>query len=69
MKRSTGSNIVGSALIALSLTACGASGADDVTVDDLVDRYHTVCDPRLNGRQGLDLAFAVAELIRTSGFA
>ena len=51
-----------------NVTEC-LGGADDVTVDDLVDRYHTVCDPRLNGRQGLDLAFAVAELIRTSGFA
>jgi 3-deoxy-7-phosphoheptulonate synthase len=47
---------------------------DDVTeclggeaeVDDLDVRYETMCDPRLNGRQGLDLAFRVAELLRTS---
>ena len=51
-----------------NVTEC-LGGADDLQVADLVDRYHTVCDPRLNGRQGLDLAFAVAELIRTSGFA
>jgi 3-deoxy-D-arabino-heptulosonate 7-phosphate (DAHP) synthase class II len=25
-----------------------------------------VCDPRLNGRQSLDLAFRVAELIRSN---
>ena len=30
---------------------------------DLDDRYETMCDPRLNGRQSLDLAFRVAELI------
>ena len=51
-----------------NVTEC-LGGADDLQVSDLVDRYQTVCDPRLNGRQGLDLAFAVAELIRTSGFA
>jgi len=51
-----------------NVTEC-LGGADDLQVSDLVDRYQTVCDPRLNARQGLDLAFAVAELIRTSGFA
>ena len=30
---------------------------------DLDDRYETMCDPRLNARQSLDLAFRVAELI------
>ena len=30
-------------------------------------RYETVCDPRLNGRQSLDLAFQLADLIRTNG--
>ena len=28
---------------------------------DLADRYHTHCDPRLNGEQALELAFLVAE--------
>ncbi|MFM8648187.1 MAG: class II 3-deoxy-7-phosphoheptulonate synthase [Actinomycetota bacterium] len=51
-----------------NVTEC-LGGADDLQVADLVDRYHTVCDPRLNARQGLDLAFAAAELIRSSGFA
>ena len=44
---------------------------DDVTeclggsneVADLNIRYETMCDPRLNGRQGIDLAFRVAELL------
>ena len=30
---------------------------------DLDARYETMCDPRLNGRQSLDLAFQVAELL------
>jgi 3-deoxy-7-phosphoheptulonate synthase len=45
---------------------------DDVTEclgggDDLVDlerRYETRCDPRLNARQSLDLAFRVCELVQ-----
>ena len=51
-----------------NVTEC-LGGADDLTDADLDDRYQTVCDPRLNARQGLDLAFGVAELIRSSGFA
>ena len=51
-----------------NVTEC-LGGADDLTDADLDDRYQTVCDPRLNARQGLDLAFGVAELIRYSGFA
>jgi 3-deoxy-7-phosphoheptulonate synthase len=30
---------------------------------DLEFRYETMCDPRLNGRQSLDLAFRVADLL------
>ncbi|MCE2855371.1 MAG: 3-deoxy-7-phosphoheptulonate synthase class II [Ilumatobacteraceae bacterium] len=48
------------------VTEC-LGGADDLGNDDLDDRYETVCDPRLNGRQSLDLAFRVAELIRANG--
>jgi 3-deoxy-7-phosphoheptulonate synthase len=48
------------------VTEC-LGGADDLGNDDLNDRYETVCDPRLNGRQSLDLAFRVAELIRANG--
>jgi 3-deoxy-7-phosphoheptulonate synthase len=46
-----------------NVTEC-TGGADEITNDNLNDRYETMCDPRLNGRQGLDLAFRVAELIR-----
>jgi 3-deoxy-7-phosphoheptulonate synthase len=48
------------------VTEC-TGGTHDVTSDDLNERYQTICDPRLNGRQGLDLAFRVAELIRNHG--
>jgi 3-deoxy-7-phosphoheptulonate synthase len=30
----------------------------------LNDRYHTVCDPRLNAEQSIDMAFLVAELLK-----
>jgi 3-deoxy-7-phosphoheptulonate synthase len=43
------------------VTEC-LGGADDIS--ELDSRYETVCDPRLNARQSLDLAFRVAELVR-----
>ncbi len=41
-------------------------GGSDAISDDhhLGSNYTTICDPRLNGRQSLDLAFRVAELLR-----
>ena len=36
-------------------------------LEDHLDRnYATLCDPRLNARQSLDLAFRVAELMRAA---
>jgi len=32
-----------------------------VTDAALADRYHTHCDPRLNGAQSIELAFLLAE--------
>ncbi|MDJ0770582.1 MAG: 3-deoxy-7-phosphoheptulonate synthase class II [Ilumatobacter sp.] len=46
------------------VTEC-IGGADDLQDADLDHRYETVCDPRLNGRQSLELAFRTAELIRS----
>jgi 3-deoxy-7-phosphoheptulonate synthase len=46
-----------------NVTEC-VGGADKILDSQLDDRYETVCDPRLNGRQSLDLAFRVAELLR-----
>ncbi len=45
------------------VTEC-LGGAHDVSDTDLSTRYETMCDPRLNASQGLDLAFRVAELLR-----
>jgi 3-deoxy-7-phosphoheptulonate synthase len=45
------------------VTEC-LGGAEEILDADLDDRYETVCDPRLNGRQSLDLAFRVAELLK-----
>ena len=45
------------------VTEC-LGGADEVLDEHLASRYETMCDPRLNARQSLDLAFEVAELLR-----
>jgi 3-deoxy-7-phosphoheptulonate synthase len=44
------------------VTEC-LGGGDALGHADLDDRYETMCDPRLNGRQSIDLAFRVAELL------
>jgi 3-deoxy-7-phosphoheptulonate synthase len=46
-----------------NVTEC-LGGADALSDTDLDHRYETMCDPRLNARQSLDLAFRVAELMR-----
>jgi 3-deoxy-7-phosphoheptulonate synthase len=43
------------------VTEC-IGGGHEVAEADLHQRYETLCDPRLNRRQALDLAFMVAEL-------
>ena len=45
------------------VTEC-LGGTDEVFGDQLERRYETMCDPRLNAQQSLDLAFQVAELLR-----
>jgi 3-deoxy-7-phosphoheptulonate synthase len=45
------------------VTEC-LGGPDDVLEEQLAGNYATLCDPRLNARQSLDLAFRVAELMR-----
>jgi 3-deoxy-7-phosphoheptulonate synthase len=42
------------------VTEC-TGGVRAVSDEDLSDRYHTACDPRLNASQALELAFLVAE--------
>lgn len=46
-----------------NVTEC-TGGAMAITETDLLDRYHTHCDPRLNADQALELAFLVAERMK-----
>jgi len=46
-----------------NVTEC-LGGSEGLDVGHLDNRYETLCDPRLNGRQSLDLAFRLAELMR-----
>jgi 3-deoxy-7-phosphoheptulonate synthase len=48
------------------VTEC-VGGGHEIVEDDLAQRYETACDPRLNRRQALDLAFRVAEMYRGEG--
>jgi 3-deoxy-7-phosphoheptulonate synthase len=45
------------------VTEC-LGGAAALKEEDLSSRYHTHCDPRLNGVQAIDLAFLIAEELR-----
>ena len=47
-----------------NVTEC-LGGAQAVSEDDLSSRYHTHCDPRLNADQALELAFLVAERLKS----
>ncbi len=47
------------------VTEC-IGGSEAVSEEQIDHRYETLCDPRLNGRQSLDLAFRVAELMRAA---
>ena len=44
------------------VTEC-VGGAEPVSEGDLGVHYSTLCDPRLNAKQSLDVAFQVAELL------
>ena len=46
-----------------NVTEC-TGGAREITDDELSDRYHTHCDPRLNGDQALELAFLIADRLK-----
>jgi 3-deoxy-7-phosphoheptulonate synthase len=45
------------------VTEC-VGGGEELAEIDLGDRYESVCDPRLNRVQSLELAFLVAEMLR-----
>ena len=46
------------------VTEC-LGGSEAVLEEELTRRYESLCDPRLNARQSLDLAFRVADLMRS----
>ena len=46
-----------------NVTEC-TGGAQAISEQDLADRYHTYCDPRLNASQSLELAFRLARMLR-----
>ena len=50
------------------VTEC-VGGAQEITEEALADRYHTQCDPRLNASQALELAFLIAEHLKTERVA
>ena len=46
------------------VTEC-IGGAQAITEESLSDRYHTHCDPRLNANQSLELAFQIANRLKS----
>jgi len=46
------------------VTECTGSKSSNITTEDLTNRYHTQCDPRLNADQSLELAFMIAETMK-----
>ena len=50
------------------VTEC-TGGARAISENDLRDRYHTYCDPRLNAEQAIEVAFLVAELLKSERLA
>ncbi len=51
-----------------NVTEC-LGGARALSEDELSARYHTHCDPRLNADQSLELAFLVAEKLKSARLA
>jgi 3-deoxy-7-phosphoheptulonate synthase len=51
-----------------NVTEC-TGGARAISDADLNDRYHTVCDPRLNAGQAIDMAFLLADLLKEERMA
>ena len=45
------------------VTEC-VGGSQKIKEENLSDRYHTHCDPRLNASQGLDLAFKLSDFLK-----
>lgn len=48
-----------------NVTEC-IGGARALTEENLRDRYHTYCDPRLNADQAIEIAFLIAEMLKVT---
>jgi len=48
------------------VTEC-TGGLDDISENDLTQRYRTHCDPRLNANQAIELAFLIADELKRNG--
>ena len=48
-----------------NVTEC-IGGAYQITEEGLAHRYDTFCDPRLNGEQALELAFLIADTLKSA---
>jgi 3-deoxy-7-phosphoheptulonate synthase len=46
-----------------NVTEC-IGGAEAITEHGLADKYITRCDPRLNAKQSLELAFLVSDFLK-----
>ena len=46
-----------------NVTECIGGGINNINPNQLEDRYDTLCDPRLNGGQALELAFLISEML------
>ena len=55
-------------LTGLNVTEC-VGGPEDIKDENLGDRYHTFCDPRLNVNQSLELCFLLADLFPKGAIA
>tara|TARA_B100000700_G_scaffold227728_1_gene251514 strand:- start:855 stop:2222 length:1368 start_codon:yes stop_codon:yes gene_type:complete len=49
------------------VTEC-MGGLQEITDQDLKNRYHTFCDPRLNASQSLEIAFLISEYLKDEKF-
>lgn len=50
------------------VTEC-VGGSQKITEENLAEHYSTLCDPRLNANQSLELAFLVAEILKKNAAA
>jgi len=48
-----------------NVTEC-TGGLADITESDLIDRYHSHCDPRLNANQAIEMAFLIGDELKKS---